>query len=57
MHMYNTCNTCTHIYTWMAIHVYTHMNLDDFTAVLLIVIGKSLGLKHSDRCTTGPLTQ
>ena len=33
------------------------MNLDDFTAVLLIVIGISLGLKHSDRCTTGPLRQ
>ena len=31
--------------------------LDDFTAVLLILIGVSLVLKHSNRCTTGPLTQ
>ena len=38
----------------MYIHVYTRMNLDDFTAVLLIVIGVSLGFKHCDRCTTGP---
>ena len=34
------------------------MNLDDdFTTVSLIVIGVSLGFKHSNRCTTGPLTQ
>ena len=33
------------------------MNLDDFTTILLLVIGISLGLKHSDRCTTGSLMQ
>ena len=41
----------------MYIHVYTRMNLDDFTAVLLIVRGVSLGFKHCVRCTSGPLTQ
>ena len=41
----------------MCIHVSTHMNLDGFTVVLLIVIDVSLGLKHSDRGTAGPLTQ
>ena len=33
------------------------MNLDDFTTILLLVIGISLGFKHSDRCTAGPLMQ
>ena len=33
------------------------MNLNDFTVVFPIVIGISLGLKHCDRCTAGPLTQ
>ena len=41
----------------MYIHIYSYVNLDDFTPVLVIVICISAGLKHSDRCTTGPFRQ
>ena len=39
-------NTRTNIYMLMYIYVFIQMNLNEFTAVLLIVMGLSLGLKH-----------
>ena len=54
-----TCNTCIHIYTqrlrctYMYMPTWISMIKCSFTDSDVV----SLGVKHSNRCTTGPLTQ
>ena len=47
---------CT-IYTRRCTYMHIPTRISMTLAVLLIVLGVSLGLKDSDRCTTGPITE
>ena len=54
--MYNIPEIHVHIYTRRCTYMHIPTRISMTLAVLLIVLGVSLGLKDSDRCTTGPIT-